>query len=298
VYCNYNRKASYTNLAPGHYTFSVKAQSPQGVWNAPTLLSIIIKPPYWQTWWFYVLESLLVVAGVIWITRLYTARKLAKQKIEIEKILAVSNERTRIASDLHDELGAGLTFIRMLSEIAGSKMKNDANAEPEIEKIERSATNLSENLREIIWTMNTQFDKLDDFIFYLRSYAVEYFDDSPIVFQFHAPDIVPEITLSGELRRNIFLCIKEALNNIIKHSGATEASLTFNVIENILFAEIKDNGIGINTTQANKFGNGLNTMKERLGKFGSDLKIEVNHGTKLVFNINILSHKYMPPLNP
>ena len=289
VYCNYNRKASYTNLAPGRYTFSVKAQSPQGVWNAPTLLSIIIKPPYWQTWWFYLFESLLVIAVVIWITRLYTARKLAKQKIEIEKILAVSNERTRIASDLHDELGAGLTFIRMLSEIAGSKMKNGTNAEPEIEKIEKSATNLSENLREIIWTMNTQFDKLDDFIFYLRSYAVEYFDDSPIAFQFHSPAIIPEITLSGELRRNIFLCIKEALNNIIKHSGATEASLTFNVIENTLTTEIKDNGSGISKTQINKFGNGLKTMKERLGKFGSDLNIEVNHGTKLVFKINIIA---------
>ena len=77
------------------------------------------------------------------------------------------------------------------------------------------------------------------------------------------------------------------MNNIVKHSGATEASVTFSMIGNTLLTEIKDNGIGINTTQVNKFGNGLNTMKERLGKFGSDLKIEVNHGTKLVFKINI-----------
>jgi signal transduction histidine kinase len=137
--------------------------------------------------------------------------------------------------------------------------------------------------------MNTQFDKLDDFIFYLRSYAVEYFDESSITFQFHSPATIPEITLSGELRRNIFLCIKEALNNIVKHSGATEASLTFSVVSNTLITEIKDNGIGINTTRTSKFGNGLNTMKERLQKFGSHLEIEVNNGTKLVFKINIIA---------
>ncbi len=287
VYCNYKRNASYTNLSPGHYTFRVKSQSPQGVWNEPTGLFIIIKPPYWQTWWFYLLEALSVVASMLWINRLYTERKLAKQTTEIAKLQAVSTERARIASDMHDELGAGLTSIRMLSEIAAEKIDRDITVKPEIEKIERSATTLSENLREIIWTMNTRFDKLEDFIVYIRTYAVEYFDDSPISFQFHSPDSIPQITLSGELRRNIFLCIKEALNNIVKHSGATEASLTFNVIGNILHTEINDNGTGINTTQINKFGNGMNIMKERLKKFGGYLEIDTTIGTKLIFKINI-----------
>ena len=289
VYCNYKRNASYTSLPPGHYIFNVKAQSPDGIWNSsPTQLSIVIQPPLWQTWWFYSLELLVTLSIIFWLIRLYTRRKLAKQKNEFERLRAVSDERTRIASEMHDELGSGLTSIRMLSEIAGGKIDHDITVRSEIEKIEKSATNLSENLREIIWTMNTRFDKLDDFIIYVRSYAVEFFDESPIHFQFTAPDMVPEITLNGELRRNVFLCIKEALNNIMKHSKATDASLTIDLSElTNLVIEIKDNGIGIGATQMNKFGNGLTTMKERLKKFGSEMEIETSGGTRLTFKINI-----------
>jgi len=287
VYCNLKRNASYTNLPPGNYTFMVKAQNLEGIWNKPTLLSIIIAPPYWQTWWFYVVEAILGIAFIIWVVRLYTGMKLDRQKNEIEKLLAVSRERTRIASDMHDDLGSGLTSIRLLSEIANLKAGSDNAAKAEIAKIAKSANTLSEHLREIIWAMNTKYDKLEDFIIYTRSYAGSYFDDSSISFHFNRPAIIPEMMVSGELRRNIFLCIKEALNNIVKHSQATEASLTFNVTGHVLTIEIKDNGIGINAAVSNKFGNGLNTMKERLNKFGGKLEIEVNGGTKLIFKISI-----------
>jgi hypothetical protein len=177
VYCNFKRNATYTNLPPGHYIFQVKSQSPEGIWNnTSTLLSIIITPPFWQTWWFYMLEALSAFAFILWIARLYTSRKLAKQKVEIETQLAVSKERTRIASDMHDDLGAGLTSIRLLSEIANQKTGKDSAAKTEIEKIARSAGKLSENLREIIWAINTRNDILEDFIIYVRTYAVEYFD--------------------------------------------------------------------------------------------------------------------------
>jgi len=289
VYCNYKRNAPYTNLPPGHYVFSVKAESPEGVWaDAPATLLIIIRPPFWQTWWFYLAEFITGSAFVLWVLRLYTTRKLARQKIEIERSLAVSNERTRIASDMHDELGAGLTSIRLLSEVANLKAGKDSAAKSEIEKIVRSVGGLSENLREIIWTMNIRYDKLDDFIIYVRGYAVEYFDNTLISFQFNRPDVVPQVSMDGELRRNIFLCIKEALHNIVKHSGATGASLTFEVVENMLITTIADNGTGIDKNKINKFGNGLNTMKNRLKKYCSDLEIEGNNGTKLTFKINIV----------
>ena len=290
VYCNFKRNASYTNLPPGHYIFQVRSQSPEGAWsNIPTSLSIIITPPFWQTWWFYILEAIVAIAFTLWIIRLYTTKKLAKQKIEIETLLAVSKERTRIASDMHDDLGAGLTSIRLLSEIANQKTDKNSAAKTEIEKIAKSAGNLSENLREIIWAINTRNDVLDDFIIFIRTYAVEYFDNTPIRFQFNRPVTIPDLAIPGELRRNIFLCIKESLHNIIKHSQATEATLTFEVIGHILVTTIKDNGIGFDLNQVNKFGNGLNTMKERLKKFGSTLEIEVNNGTKLVYKINIIA---------
>jgi two-component system sensor histidine kinase DesK len=116
---------------------------------------------------------------------------------------------------------------------------------------------------------------------------VEYFEDSGINFQYNEPAIIPPLVLAGELRRNLFLCIKEALNNIVKHAQATEASLTFSIVGNTLVTTIKDNGIGI--TQDNKFGNGLTTMKERLNKFGGSMDIEINNGTILIFKVNIIA---------
>jgi streptogramin lyase len=285
IYCDKRRFVTYSNLRPGEYTFHIKGSNNNGIWSEEGIkLTIIILPPWWKTWWFYLAEAIATIAIVYWIVRLYIARTLA---IEFEKLKAVSIERERIASDMHDDLGAGLTSIRLLSEVANLKAGKDIVAKSEIEKIVKSTNNLSENLREIIWTMNTRFDKLEDFIIYIRTYSVEFFDNSGIKFQFNRPVIIPDMQMSGELRRNLFLCIKEALNNIVKHSRATEAALSLDVVNEVLFIEIKDNGVGIDSDQINKFGNGLKSMKERLIKCGSELKIEVNNGTTLKFEINV-----------
>jgi len=212
---------------------------------------------------------------------------LTKQKIAFDQLQAVYNERIRIASDMHDDLGSGLTTIKLLSEIINMKIGDGNIAKSESEKLVVSVSDLSESLREIIWTMNMKHDRLEDFIIHLRSYSVPYFDGTAITFHFNRPTVIPEIIMHGELRRNVFLCIKEALNNIIKHSGATEASLTFDIVGSKLITEIKDNGVGINVTSANRYGNGLSNMKARLNKFESDLEIEVNNGTKLVFRVTI-----------
>jgi len=237
---------------------------------------------------FFLVSIILIVGVVIIMFRNY--KQISAHKNEVEKLKAVANERTRIASDMHDDLGSGLTSIRLLSEIANQKVGKDNIGKTEIEKIAKSAGQLSENLREIIWTINTRYDVLDDFIIYLRTYAVEYFDNTLISFQFNRPDVVPQVNMDGELRRNIFLCIKEALHNIVKHSRASEASLTFEVVENTLITTITDNGTGIDKDKINKFGNGLNTMKDRLKKYSSDLEIEGSNGTKLMFKINIISY--------
>lgn len=278
---------NYLNLSPGNYMFMVRSKSSNGSWSKPAEFRFIILPAFWQTWWFYLIETITLIAFIYWIIKFYTGRKLAKQKIDIEKIKAVSTERERIASDMHDDLGAGLTAIRLLSEVANLKTVKDSAAKSEIERIVVSAHNLSDNLREIIWTMNTKYDKLEDFIIYVRGYAVEFFDNTSIKFQFNNPTNMPQKTMPGEVRRNIFLCIKEALNNIVRHSMATETSLTFYFVDDFLYAEIKDNGVGIDTNQINKFGNGLNSMKERLNKYGSNLEIEVTNGTNLKFKIKL-----------
>ena len=288
VFCNFRRHAPYTNLEPGTYTFYVKAQSPDGDWNTtPTQFVFTIAPPFWETWWFYLLETAFGVCVLIWIIRLYLQRKLSKQKAEFEKLKAVTDERSRIALDIHDDLGAGLTSIRLLGEIANLKTPNDNLAKNEIEKIIRSAEHLSDNLKEIIWTMNSNFDRLDDFIIYIRNYAVAFFDDTTIAFSFLPTASIPDVLLPGELRRNLLLCIKEALNNIVKHSRASLASLSLEISGNNVIVTIKDNGVGIDFDKLQKFGNGLNTMKKRLEKHQGSMKIKTENGTTLIFTIPI-----------
>ena len=288
VYPNFKRSAYYTDLSPGHYCFLVKAQTPEGHWsNTVTKLYITILPPFWEKWWFYVLEALVVSVIVVWVTKLYASKKLTKQKIQFEKQRAVADERGRIASDMHDELGSGLTSIRLLSEVASLKATDNNPVKPEIKKILKSAVLLSENLREVIWTMNNKFDKLEDFIIFIRAYSVEYFDNTDIRFEFNRPAVVPELIIHGQFRRNIFLCVKEACHNILKHSGATYASITIDIGNQILTIIIKDNGVGLNSEKQNQFGNGLNIMRGRLEKLGSDLDISTDDGTSLTFKIDL-----------
>jgi signal transduction histidine kinase len=289
-----NKSATFGNIADGTYIFKVKAQAPNGLWCLPVTYMFKVLPPWYRTWWFLFLEAITVISLVLWAIKLYTARKLAQQKREIENLLAISNERARIASDMHDDLGAGLTAIGLLSGLANLKINLDHPAKTEIEKIEKSAGNLAENLREIIWTMNTRFDKLDDFIVYVRAFSVEYFEESDMNFKFESPSQLPDIGMQGDLRRNLFLCIKEALHNIIKHSKASNARLSFtidtsdgNSSQFTLVIEIKDDGIGIAGTNINKFGNGLKNMNERITKFGGRLDIDVNNGTRLLFRVII-----------
>lgn len=199
---------------------------------------------------------------------------------EYEKELAVykaqQEERQRISTDMHDELGAGMTAIRLMSEIARNKMKE--NTPVEIERISHSADDVLNKMNAIIWSMNSGNDTLDNLVSYIRSYAIEYFDGTPVACKVRVPEQVPEKELSGDKRRNIFLSVKETLNNILKHSGGTEAiiEITTGTSLHIL---ISDNGKGIDLDNLRQFGNGLKNMARRMEGIGGTYRIENQGGT-------------------
>jgi signal transduction histidine kinase len=145
--------------------------------------------------------------------------QLENERKEMEKQLAVlaaqQQERDRISADMHDELGSGVTAIRLMSEIVKSKMKEATL--PEVDKISNSANDLITKMNTIIWTMTSSNDTLESLITYLRIYAFEFFDSTNIECKFNMPDHIPKIDMTGERRRNIFLAVKEALNNVLKH---------------------------------------------------------------------------------
>ena len=206
--------------------------------------------------------------------------KAKNQMQEYEKEIAVykaqQEERERISADMHDELGSGMTAIRLMSEIARNKMKE--NTPVEIEKISRSANDVLNKMNAIIWSMNSGNDTLDNLISYIRSYALEYFDGTPVDCKINAPEIIPEIEITGDKRRNIFLCLKESLNNALKHSKASQIIIDIEINSSLKIV-IADNGIGIDLQSLRKFGNGLKNIGRRMESIGGTFAIANNNGT-------------------
>ncbi len=214
--------------------------------------------------------------------------KIENEKKELETYKRVLEgkdlERVRIAQEIHDDIGSGLTSIRLLSEIAKQKYAHFPLIE--IDKISNNASELIENMNEIIWSINSKNDYLANLIAYIRSYVVTYFEAiEHIEVTTQVPLHIPDVALSGEYRRGIFLVIKESLHNIIKHAKASQVKLIVQCTNTALNITIIDDGKGINTESINPFSNGLKNMKERIEKMNGVIHITNAHGTTVSFTI-------------
>lgn len=211
--------------------------------------------------------------------------KLENERKEFEKQIAIvttrQEERDRISADMHDELGSGMTAIRLMSEIVKTKMKDQAF--PELEKISNSANDLLGKMNSIIWTMKSSNDTLESLVAYLRANALEYFDNTPITCRVMVPDSIPSVEMTGEKRRNIFLSVKESLNNILKHAQATEVTVSITINPKKLIIKVSDNGVGIDTEKLRRFGNGLSNMKRRMESINGEFNAENNGGSIITF---------------
>lgn len=194
----------------------------------------------------------------------------------------IQSERERISADLHDELGSGISAIRLLSEVARNKMKENVPAE--IEKISNFAKELLSKIDCIIWSMNAGNDTLDNLIAYIRSYALEYFEGTPIQCKVNEPEAVYEKEVEGLKRRNIFLCIKEILNNAWKHSGCTSITIDIDTDEELCI-RIVDNGKGLNPAVSHPMRNGLRNMEKRMESIGGRFTIKDGQGTVTILQL-------------
>jgi signal transduction histidine kinase len=212
--------------------------------------------------------------------------KMENERKEFEKQMAVvtaqQEERNRISTDMHDELGSGMTHIRLMSELAKSKMKQ--NTPTELEKISQSADDVLNKMNAIIWSMNSKNDSVGNLISYIRAYSTEYLEGTSVNCNVSIPHDIPEKELTGDKRRNIFLCVKETLNNMLKHSGATELTIEL-LADRILTIRIHDNGKGIDLQKIRQFGNGLQNIKRRMESIGGDFEIKNNNGTETMLTL-------------
>ena len=214
----------------------------------------------------------------------YLGKQKLKRALERERTIKETEEleRVRIAKDIHDDLGSGLSKINFLSELVVKQTQGHGDIKHNVESIADTAKKMVDNMRDLIWALNPENTTLANLIARVREYSSDYLEDFPIELNSTFPESIPQVPITKESHRGIFMVIKESLNNIIKHSKATQIYLHVQLKEKGLNIEIKDNGIGFILSNKES-GNGLRNMKSRIEAVGGsfDLKSEINNGSSI-----------------
>ncbi len=276
VKCGTRRYASYTHLDPGAYVFTVKGSNNDGKWNeAGTSISIIIRPPYWQTLWFRFLVAIVVIALVALAYNYRVARLL-----EIERL------RVRISTDLHDEIGSNLSAIALQSDLVRSGVGTGDKGNDRLVEISRSARQMANDLRDIVWTVSPGLDRLNDMVDRLRTIASTMLGGMSHTFQ--SQNGTSTDRLEMEFRRNVLLMYKEVLHNILKHARATQVRILINDHLGCFTITIEDNGVGFDTGIPSS-GYGLGNLKSRASSIGATLEIisAPERGTRVTIAVKI-----------
>ncbi|HRH38309.1 MAG TPA: histidine kinase, partial [Flavobacteriales bacterium] len=272
------------DLPIGEHRVEIRANQGGTAWSAhPLAIRVTVLPPWWSTWWFRIASTLLIAllawAGV----RYYVQGRLAEQRAAHEREQAVLNERVRIAGDMHDDLGAGLSGLKLRSEMALRVEKDPAKRE-QLTSLARTAGELIGSMRQIIWTMTDDQRGVEDLVVYATSYARTYCEENQLAIEVEANGPWPSTLLSAVQRRNIFLVMKEALHNTVKHAQASQVRIGIQWNDG-LSVTIADDGMGLSKGTETSVGNGLRNMEKRISALGGTFTIEAAQGTLIRFHI-------------
>lgn len=273
------RTAAYSYVPPGRYEFKVIACNNDGIWNTNgQSILLVVQPFVWQTWWFKLgvaaFVAVILGASVRGVERLKARNRLER----LEQQHAVERERSRIAKDIHDDLGANLTQIVFLSQRAESAVQNPSEIEHWLHQIPATARRTIQSLDEIVWAVNPKHDSLESLANYLSQFAQEHAGLAGIRCVLDVPMVLPAMELSAEVRHNLLLAAREALQNVVAHAKATEVSVSLALGEQKLVVVIADNGGGFDAEQIPPDRNGLSNMRRRMADIGGTLEVESRVG--------------------
>ena len=280
------RVASYALLLPGTYQFEVIGASSDGTWNpSPVRISVLVQPFLWQTLGFRVTVSLLALTAVGLAIRVASLRRLRRRMAIVMNEMRVDKERTRIARDLHDDLGASLTEINFLGTLTANAISDNV-VRHRIEGMVERAQRMTKALDEIVWTVNPANDSLSSTANYLCSRAQESLVTAGIRCRLDVADDLPATTVDSELRHNLLMAVNEAIHNILKHSKATECSLSIQIDQASLQVTVADNGCGFIPAGALDGRNGLVNLQRRMEASGGSVDISSTpHGTVVTLRV-------------
>lgn len=272
---SHHRFAYYKNLEPGEYIFHVKGSNNDGKWNNKgATVKLTITAPFYRRTWFQVF-ILFVLTGIL----IFFISKRIKQYFDIERF------KKKLAADLHDNIGSGLTEISILSSLVETELKEASDSVlDKLSNISNTSRNLIESMSDIVWMISPKNDSLQDLIIRLKDSNSEFLSYMNVSFKTNNLESFEQIKLPLEYKQNLYLIFKEAINNAVKHSKCSRLNLTANIDKNLLEIELLDDGKGIDESHI-LFGNGIENMKQRAKNIGGELtwNSKVNEGTKIKF---------------
>ena len=282
------RSASYSRLKPGHYRFEVVACNSDLVWNpVPAVFPIEIVPAWWETWWARTFSMLAGAALLTVAVRYWSHQRLKARLIELEATRRIDLERSRIARDLHDGLGAGLTQIGMMAEELAEDVAEMGEMRDYSGRLASRVRGIARDLDAAVWTVSPKNDTLAALSSYICQYALEYFRETPVRCRVDVAADIPEMPLSPDTRHHLFLTAKEGMNNVLKHSGAANVTLSIRHEDSKFSLEIKDDGHGFPADDAGSCGrHGLHNIRERVRESGGTVEIRSSaNGTSIVIEL-------------
>lgn len=277
------RTVDFANLAAGSYNFQVRAVTFDGlVSKSPATISFTIAAPVWKRWWFIAL-TILCIGGFAYSFYRYRVNRL----LEVERV------RTRIATDLHDDIGSNLTKISILSEVVKQKYETTENGDSVLSSIANISRESVASMSDIVWAINPKKDSLIDLTRRMRGYAEETLQQRDIQLDFSAPDTKHDLKLNADIRRHVYLIFKESLNNIVRHSQAKKVQIEFKVEGKELVLRVSDDGKGFDL-QKEYDGNGLFSMKKRADEIGKfEMSSTIGKGTMTVLRVPFSSQSWL-----
>jgi ligand-binding sensor domain-containing protein/two-component sensor histidine kinase len=270
------RYVSYANLGEGTYVFNVKACNNEGVWNnVPAKLTLVISPPFWHRWWFYMVIAFALLS-IIYIIYAYNLNQL---KIRMEL-------RDKIARDLHDDIGSTLSGISIFSKIAMQRINTDSGSSLELlEKISDRSEKTMDALSDIVWSINTRNDGMVNFLRKAREYMAEVFEAQGIRYEFSADPEMENLKIGMAARKELYLIFKEAICNASKYARCSFVKISLTGSKDTCTLSICDNGKGFDTKSIST-GNGIYNMKHRAEKMNALFNIESGENTGTIVSLS------------
>jgi signal transduction histidine kinase len=270
------RSVDFANLSPGDYRLLVKAVTADGIESSrPAVFTFTLLRPVWRRPWF-----LLLTGGALALALYALYRYRLARLLELERV------RTRIATDLHDDIGSNLSLIAMLSEVTLRASQGNARMVESLSQIAGAAREVVDSMSDIVWAVNPKKDSVHDLTRRMRRFGAEIFSARNIAFKFHAPGEEQDAKLGADIRREVFLIFKEAINNIARHSDCAEAEIELQIAAGWMLLKLRDNGKGFDASAASD-GAGLMSMRQRAERLGGKFELSSSNGAGATVTLKV-----------